>query len=57
MAFLDNYEDVNARIKRFRAEYPTGRLLLTSRILTYSRVRFWLKPRPIVSTRMPCQAP
>lgn len=23
---LDNYEDVNARIKRFRAEYPTGRL-------------------------------
>jgi hypothetical protein len=27
MAFLDNYEDVNARIKRFRAEYPTGRLI------------------------------
>lgn len=23
---LDNYEDVNARIKRFRAEFPTGRL-------------------------------
>jgi hypothetical protein len=27
MAFLDNYEDVNARIKRFRAEFPTGRLI------------------------------
>ena len=27
MGFLDNYEDVNARIKRFRAEYPTGRLI------------------------------
>ena len=27
MAFnLDNYEDVNARIKRFRFEFPTGRL-------------------------------
>ena len=27
MAFnLDNYEDVNARITRFRAEYPMGRL-------------------------------
>jgi len=25
-SFLDNYEDVNARIKRFRIEYPTGRL-------------------------------
>ena len=24
--FLDNYEDVNARIKRFRAEFPTGRI-------------------------------
>ena len=23
---LENYEDVNARIKRFRAESPTGRL-------------------------------
>lgn len=23
---LDNYEDVNARIKRFRAEFPSGRL-------------------------------
>ena len=23
---LDNYEDVNARIKRFRSEFPTGRL-------------------------------
>lgn len=23
---LENYEDVNARIKRFRAEFPTGRL-------------------------------
>jgi hypothetical protein len=27
MGFLDNYEDVNARIKRFRAEFPTGRLV------------------------------
>jgi hypothetical protein len=27
MSFLDNYEDVNARIKRFRTEYPTGRLV------------------------------
>jgi hypothetical protein len=27
MGFLDNYEDVNARIKRFRAEFPTGRLI------------------------------
>jgi len=27
MGFLDNYEDVNARIKRFRSEYPTGRLI------------------------------
>jgi hypothetical protein len=25
-SFLDNYEDVNARIKRFRSEFPTGRL-------------------------------
>ncbi len=24
--FLDGYEDVNARIKRFRSEFPTGRL-------------------------------
>jgi hypothetical protein len=24
---LSNYEDVNSRIKRFRAEYPTGRLI------------------------------
>lgn len=29
MGFLDNYEDVNARIKRFRAEYPSGRLVAT----------------------------
>lgn len=27
MGFLDNYEDVNSRIKRFRAEHPTGRLV------------------------------
>jgi hypothetical protein len=27
MGFLDNYEDVNARIKRFRLEFPTGRLI------------------------------
>jgi hypothetical protein len=27
MGFLDNYEDVNSRIKRFRSEHPTGRLV------------------------------
>lgn len=27
MGFLDNYEDVNSRIKRFRVEFPTGRLV------------------------------
>jgi hypothetical protein len=27
MGFLDNYEDVNSRIKRFRTEFPTGRLI------------------------------
>jgi hypothetical protein len=27
MSFLDNYEDVNTRIKRFRVEYPAGRLV------------------------------
>ena len=27
MGFLDNYEDVNARIKRFRSEFPSGRLI------------------------------
>lgn len=27
MGFLDNYEDVNSRIKRFRAEHPSGRLV------------------------------
>ena len=27
MSFLDNYEDVNARIKRFRSEFPAGRLI------------------------------
>jgi len=27
MSFLDNYEDVNARIKRFRQEFPSGRLI------------------------------
>jgi hypothetical protein len=27
MGFLDNYEDVNARIKRFRAEFKSGRLV------------------------------
>jgi hypothetical protein len=27
MSFLDNYEDVNSRIKRFRSEFPTGRLI------------------------------
>jgi hypothetical protein len=27
MSFLDNYEDVNSRIKRFRSEFPTGRLV------------------------------
>ena len=25
--FLDNYEDVNTRIKRFRAEYPSARMV------------------------------
>lgn len=29
MGFLDNYEDVNARIKRFRLEFPSGRLVAT----------------------------
>ncbi len=29
MGFLDNYEDVNARIKRFRVEFPSGRLCAT----------------------------
>lgn len=29
MGFLDNYEDVNARIKRFRSEFPSGRLVAT----------------------------
>jgi hypothetical protein len=29
MSFLDNYEDVNSRIKRFRSEFPTGRLIAT----------------------------
>ena len=27
MGFLDNYEDVNSRIKRFRTEFETGRLI------------------------------
>lgn len=27
MSFLDNYEDVNARISRFRSEFPSGRLI------------------------------
>jgi hypothetical protein len=27
MGFLDNYEDVNSRIKRFRLEFPSGRLV------------------------------
>ena len=27
MSFLDNYEDVNTRIKRFRREFPSGRLV------------------------------
>lgn len=27
MGFLDNYEDVNSRIKRFRSEFPSGRLV------------------------------
>ena len=27
MSFLDNYEDVNSRIKRFRTEFPSGRLV------------------------------
>jgi hypothetical protein len=27
MSFLDNYEDVNARIKRCRSEHPSGRLI------------------------------
>jgi hypothetical protein len=27
MSFLDNYEDVNTRIKRFRSEFPAGRLV------------------------------
>jgi hypothetical protein len=29
MGFLDNYEDVNARIKRFRTEFVSGRLIAT----------------------------
>jgi hypothetical protein len=29
MSFLDNYEDVNTRIKRFRQEFPSGRLVAT----------------------------
>jgi len=27
MSFLDNYEDVNTRITRFRSEFPSGRLV------------------------------
>jgi hypothetical protein len=27
MGFMDNYEDVNSRIKRFRSEFPSGRLI------------------------------
>ena len=27
--FLDNYEDVNTRIKRFRAEFPSARMVAT----------------------------
>jgi hypothetical protein len=27
MGFMDNYEDVNSRIKRFRFEFPSGRLV------------------------------
>jgi hypothetical protein len=27
MSFLDTYEDVNARITRFRSEFPSGRLI------------------------------
>jgi hypothetical protein len=27
MTFLDNYEDVNSRIKRFRSEFSSGRLI------------------------------
>jgi hypothetical protein len=27
MGFMDNYEDVNSRIKRFRLEFPSGRLI------------------------------
>jgi hypothetical protein len=27
MGFMDNYEDVNSRIKRFRTEFPSGRLI------------------------------
>ena len=27
--FLDNYEDVNSRIKRFRAEFPSARMVAT----------------------------
>ena len=27
MGFLDKYEDVNSRIKRFRDEFPSGRLI------------------------------
>lgn len=27
MGFIDNYEDVNSRIKRFRTEFPSGRLI------------------------------
>jgi hypothetical protein len=29
MSFLNNYEDVNARIKRFRHEFPAARLIAT----------------------------
>jgi hypothetical protein len=27
LTFLDNYEDVNSRITRFRSEFPSGRLI------------------------------
>ena len=29
MSFLDNYEDVNSRIARFRREYPSARMIAT----------------------------
>ena len=40
MSFLDNYEDVNARIKRFRSEFPSGRLIASIEHIDVSPVPF-----------------